>query len=274
MKLAARVGRPVLLAVALLVALAPFYWMVLVSLSEGDAQIVRGNPWWLSRPPFFGNFEDLLHSPRFAHWMLNTALVTGVTLIVSLTASLAAGVALARMRRLGRGILIALLATYALPQTVLALPLVQMMSSLHLVDTPVALMIAYPGLVIPFGTWAIWSLLSADVARELLEQARVEGASGLRWLLDVLLPLARPSLAAVALFGIAIVFNDYLYLFTLITSDQATTVMGGVETTNVDVEDPGFDFGAMLLGAGPVALLCAWYAERYASRLAGTLVSA
>jgi ABC-type glycerol-3-phosphate transport system permease component len=96
----------------------------------------------------------------------------------------------------------------------------------------------------------------------------MEGAARLALLRQVLLPVALPSLAAVAIFAVAIVFNDYLYLFALISGDQATTVMGGVETTTVDVENPGFDFAAMLLGAGPLALLCAWYAERYSGRLA------
>lgn len=201
--------------------------------------------------------------------MLNTAVVTVGTVLVALGSSLAAAYAISQMRgRSPRALLTVLLASYVLPQTVLALPLLVMLSSVHLADTTWALLIAYPSLVIPFGTWALWRLLSRDEVRELLELARIEGARGARFVLRVLLPLARPSLAAVAIFGVAIVFNDYLYLFALVTGDQATTLMGGVETTNVDVEDPGFDFAAMLLGAGPVALLCAWFAERYAGGLA------
>jgi len=253
------------LALALLLALAPFYWMVIVSLSEGAEQILLGDPWVLHAPPYFGNYLDLFTSQLFGRWMVNTLLVTGGTVAIGVAASLAAGYALATLRPTrARGILTVLLATYVIPQTVLALPLLVEMSSLHLADHPVALLLAYPGLVIPFGTWVFWNLFSAEGIRELLEQARLDGARGPGYVAELLVPVALPAIAAVAIFAVAIVFSDYLYLFTLITSDQATTVMGGVETTNVDVEDPGFDFAAMLVGAGPVALVCAWFADRYA----------
>jgi ABC-type glycerol-3-phosphate transport system permease component len=104
-----------------------------------------------------------------------------------------------------------------------------------------------------------------------LEQARLDGARVPGYVVELLLPLAWPAIAAVAIFTVAIVFSDYLYLFTLITSDSSTTVMGGVEGTNVDMDDPGFAFAAMLLGAGPVALVCAWFAERYAGGFARAL---
>ena len=263
-----RIARWALLGLAVLVTLAPFYWMVLVAFSQGVEQITLGNPWALHAAPYLGNFADLFASGIFGRWMLNTLLVTGGTVLISVAASLAAGYALSTVRPArARHLVTVLLATYVLPQTVLALPLLAEMSSLKLVDSPIALLLAYPGLVIPFGTWAFWSLLSGDGVRELLEQARLEGARGASLVRDVLLPLAKPIIIAVAIFAVAIVFNDYLYLFTLVTGDQSTTVMGGMETTNVDVEDPGFAFAAMLLGAAPLALVCAWYAERYQESL-------
>lgn len=259
------------LGAALVVALVPFYWMVLISLTQTSEMVSYANPWVPASDSSIANYASLLTSSRFARWMLNTLIVTAGSVLIALVASLAAAFAIVRMRvRLGHGLLAILLATYVFPQTVLALPLLLMMSQLHLENTVFALLLAYPGLVIPFGTWALWSLLSRDDFREVLEQARMEGAAGFALVRHVLLPLALPSLAAVAIFGVAIAFNDYLYLFALITGDQATTVMGGVETTNVDVENPGFNFAAMLLGAAPLALLCAWYAERYAGRLAVT----
>jgi multiple sugar transport system permease protein len=258
------------LVVAVLLAAAPFYWMLLVSLSAGDDQITLGNPWVLHSAPYLGNYSDLLRSSQFGRWMLNTALVLGGTVVISIAASVAAAHALTGVRlRRARGVLTALLATYVLPQTVLALPLLVMVSQLGLADNTLALVLVYPSLVIPFGTWAFWRALSQDEVRDLVDHARLEGARGARMALAVVLPIALPAAAAVAIFAVAIVFNDYLYLFTLVTGDQATTVMGGVESTNVDVENPGFAFGAMLLGAGPIALVCAWFAERYAGGLAG-----
>ena len=266
---AAAGARLLVLGLAVALSLLPFYWMALVALSAGDSQITLGNPWVLNHPPYLGNFGDLLRSPRFGRWMANTMLVTAGTVVVALAASLAAACGLAGLgRRSARALVTLLLATYAFPQTVLALPLLVMVSGLHLADTVWALLLAYPGLVIPFGTWALWRVLGREAVREVLDQARIEGAHGLGFVLRMLLPLTRPALAAVAIFGVAVVFNDYLYLYVLVTGDQATTLMGAAQSTTVDVEDPGFDFAAMLLGAGPVALLCAWFVERYARELA------
>lgn len=268
-----RVTRAIGLGLAIVLALLPFYWMLLISLTQTDAMVAYANPWLPAAGSSLANFADLLTSAQFARWMMNTLVVTAGSVAIALAASLAAAAAIARMRaRPGRALLAVLLATYVFPQTVLALPLLVMMSRLHLANTLAALVLAYPGLIIPFGTWALWTLLSREGVRELLEQAQLEGARGLALVRRVVLPVVLPSLVAVAIFGVAIVFNDYLYLFALITGDQATTVMGGVETTTVDVENPGFDFAAMLLGAGPPALLCAWFAERYAGGLAPTSI--
>ena len=123
------VGPRAILVVVCLLYILPFYWMALVSLSAGADQITVGNPWILNHPPYLGNFADLLQSPRFGRWMANTLLVTGGTVLVALGASLAAAYAISQMgRRSARALLTLLLATYAFPQTVLALPLLVMMS--------------------------------------------------------------------------------------------------------------------------------------------------
>lgn len=267
---AATLLRAAVLVPAAAFALLPFYWMALVSLTQNSEMTTLSNPWLPDPQSSLANYAQLLASAQFGRWMLNTVAVTGGTVIIAVAASLAAAHAIAGLGpRRGAGLATALLASYALPQTVLALPLLVMMSRLHLANTVAALILAYPGLVIPFGTWALWSLLSRDAVRELLEQARIEGARPVPYVMQVLLPAAMPVLAVVAIFGVAIVFNDYLYLFTLITGDGAATVMAGVETTNVDAENPGYDFAAMLLGAGPLAAACAWLADRYAGSLGG-----
>src|SRR5260370_504428 len=90
------------------------------------------------------------------------------TLAISLVASLLAGYALAYLEvPYSRGIVVALFATYLLPQGVLFLPLVTMLSQLHLLNSPLALILTYPGLVIPFGTWVLWPLLAEVYARGL-----------------------------------------------------------------------------------------------------------
>lgn len=261
-----RFGWTIFVALLLAFAVMPFYWMLITSLKPGDDQLIRGNPWWTSTPTIV-NYVALFHSEMFGHWIVNTALVTVATLLISLTCSLLAGYALAYFGiRFCRNIVLALFATYLVPQGVLFLPLVRMLTRLHLANTPLALIVAYPSLVIPFGTWILWSFFR-EVPRELLDHARIEGAGVIQALWRVLLPLSGPVLAAVGLFAVAVVFSDFLYAFALVSRPENMTLMAGVGSTSVDIDDPGLFFAAILLGMAPVALLCAFFADTYARGL-------
>jgi ABC-type glycerol-3-phosphate transport system permease component len=99
---------------------------------------------------------------------------------------------------------------------------------------------------------------------DVLDVARVEGASPLQVLRYVLLPLSVPALAAVGLFAVAVVFNDYLYTFTLVSDPSSMTLMADVGSNLVDIDDPGPTFAEIMLGVAPVALLCAFFADTYA----------
>ncbi len=261
-----RAGTWAFLAFLLVFALAPICWMLVGSLKEGDEQLIFGNPWWVGRP-ILANYLDLFGNSVFGLWILNTLLVLAATLAIAIVASMLAAYALALLRvPFRRGLVFALFGTYLLPQSILFLPMVRMLSDLHLLNSPAALIATYPGLVIPFASWVLWGFFR-QVPPELVDLAVVEGAGPLRVLRTVLLPLALPSLAAIALFGAAIVLNDYLYAFTFISTRERMTLMGGLGTTNVDVGDSGSMFAAMLLGTTPLAFGCAWFADRYAGRL-------
>jgi hypothetical protein len=95
-----------------------------------------------------------------------------------------------------RGIVLGFFATYLIPQGVLFVPLVRMLRSLRLTDSVLSLIVTYPGLVIPFGTWVLWSFFNS-LPRDLIENARIEGAGVVAVLRWVLRPLAWPALAAV-----------------------------------------------------------------------------
>jgi len=102
---------------------------------------------------------------------------------------------------------------------------------------------------------------------ELLDQARAEGARPLQVLRFVLLPLSVSALAAVGLFAVAVVFNDYLYTFTLVSDPNSMTLMADVGSNLVDIDDPGPTFAEIMLGVTPVAFLCALFADTYARGL-------
>jgi multiple sugar transport system permease protein len=247
-------------------AILPLYWMLVVSLKPGKQQMIAGNPWW---PENFTveHYIGLLSSPNFGRLVLNTAVVTVATIVISLVASTLAAFALAyhRLPR-SRGIALSLFASYLLPPGVLFLPIALMLTRLHLTNSVLALVVTYPSLVIPFGTWVLWMFVTR-LPNDVLDLARAEGASPLQVLRYVLLPLSLPALAAVALFAVAVVFNDYLYAFTLVSDPNSMTLMADVGSNLLDIDDPGPTFAEIMLGLVPVAFLFAFFADTYAKGL-------
>ncbi len=266
--IARRLGWSLFVAAMIALAILPIYWMLVVSVKAGKTQLVLGNPWW---PENFTleHYRGLLTDPAFGRLILNTAVVTGATMAISIVASTLAAFALAyyRLPR-SRGIALSLFASYLLPAGVLFLPIALMVTRLRLTDSVLALVITYPSLVIPFGTWVLWTFFNR-LPSDLLDLARAEGANPVQVLRYVLLPLSVPALAAVGLFAVAVVFNDYLYTFTLVSDPNSMTLMADVGSNLLDIDDPGPTFAEIMLGVAPVALLCAFFADTF-SRGLGT----
>ena len=263
-----RLGWGLFLGATLVFAVLPIYWLLVASLKSGKQQLVAGNPWW---PDNFTleHYWGLLSSPDFGRLAFNTAIVTGATIVISLVASTLAAFALAyyRLPR-SRTIALSLFASYLLPPGVLFLPIALMLSRLRLTNSLLALVVTYPSLVIPFGTWVLWMFFNR-LPSDVLDVARSEGASPMQVLRYVVVPLSVPALAAVGLFAVAVVFNDYLYSFTLVSDPSSMTVMADVGSNLVDIDDPGPTFAEIMLGVAPVALLGAFFADTF-SRGLGT----
>lgn len=253
-------------------AVMPIYWILVASLKAGKQQLVAGNPWW---PDNFTleHYQGLLGSPVFGRLVLNTGIVTGATIVISVVASTLAAFALVYYRPArSRGIALSLFASYLLPPAVLFLPIALMLTRLHLTDSLLALIVTYPSLVIPFGTWVLWMFFNR-LPSDILDLARTEGASSVQVLRYVVLPLSVPALAAVGLFAVAVVFNDYLYTFTLISDPGSMTLMADVGSNLVDIDDPGPTFAEIMLGVAPIAILCAFFADTYAKGFGAGVVT-
>lgn len=250
-----------------ILSVAPIYWMAVAALKPGAAPLASGNPWWTDQPTL-ENLGQLFAEPQFGRWVANTAMVTGGTLLIGLLASLLAGYALVYLDvPYARNIVLIFFATYLLPQSVMFIPLLRLLSRLHLLNSPAALVLTYPSMVIPFGTWVTWSFLRR-LPRDLVDSARADGAGPLATITQVLLPLIWPALATVCLFAIAVVFNDYLYTSTFIQETSRQTVMGALGALiTADIANPGESFAAALLASAPLALVCAFFADAFARGL-------
>ena len=205
--------------------LFPFFWMVSNALRP-DAEVFSFPPRLFPSVVLWGNFVRAWFYLPFGRFFLNSAMVAGsITLIVLVVSSLA-GYAFARLHFPGRqGLFVVYLSTLMVPQAVIVIPLFLMMSALGWVNT-------FQGLILPmafssFGTFMLRQYF-LTIPKELEEAALIDGASRLRILLSVFLPLAAPALGLLALFTFTGQWNSFLWPLIVVNDTQHATIPLGL----------------------------------------------
>ncbi|SDW47339.1 multiple sugar transport system permease protein [Amycolatopsis xylanica] len=188
-------------------------------------------------------------------YLLNSFLIVGFGLLLQVAVSVMAGYALARKKfRFMSLVLVAILATLMLPEEILAIPL-----SLILADVPVLhlnLIGSLAGVIVPLGAWAFSILVMTefmkDVPRELEEAARIDGAGDLRIFAQIILPMCRPALGVIGVFGFTMIWDQYLLPLLVSTDSSTYTLPLALRTLRVDPNvTPGVIMAASLLALLP-----------------------
>lgn len=212
---------------ALLVMVFPLYWMVNTSLKPGP-EVFLSPPTFFSPNWSFAAYEEIFRTRPMARYVLNSLVVaTGATVISVVLAAFAA-YGFTRFAIRGANLfLVFLLFTKMLPETLLIVPYFQVMSSLGLVNTYTALILAYSSFALPFSVWMLIGFFRS-IPKEIDEAAIVDGATRLQAFWKVILPLSRPGLAAVALFTFIIAWNSYVWALVLTTSSDMFVISVGI----------------------------------------------
>ena len=220
-------ARWALVLVALVIVVFPFYWMVNTSLKPAS-EIFLSPPTFISSNWSLDAYVTVLTQRPFARYFLNSLVVTLGTTLLSVT--LAAFAAYGFTRFFPRGatpFIVFLLFTKMLPETLLIIPYFQLMSSLGLLNSYFALILAYSSFALPFSVWMLIGFFRS-IPRDIDEAAKIDGASYLQTFFLVILPLARPGLVAVALFTFLIAWNSYLWALVLTTDASMHVLSVGV----------------------------------------------
>ena len=220
-------ARWALVLVALVIVVFPFYWMVNTSLKPAS-EIFLSPPTFISSNWSLDAYVTVLTQRPFARYFLNSLVVTLGTTLLSVT--LAAFAAYGFTRFFPRGatpFIVFLLFTKMLPETLLIIPYFQLMSSLGLLNSYFALILAYSSFALPFSVWMLIGFFRS-IPRDIDEAAKIDGASYLQTFFLVILPLARPGLVAVALFTFLIAWNSYLWALVLTTDASMHGLSVGV----------------------------------------------
>ena len=216
----------VLAPVALLMV-TPLAWMVVTSI-ETVPETRRFPPVIVPSGVHWQNYHTVLADAPFAHWFVNTTLVTLTCVLGNLVFCSLAGYGFARLRFAGSGIaFFLLLATLMVPFQVVMIPTLLIVKALGLVDTIPALIL--PNLVTAFGIYLLRQFF-VSLPAELEEAAIVDGASRFKILTRIMLPLMGPPLSTLAILTFLEVWNDFLWPLVVTSSPEVMTVQLGLAT--------------------------------------------
>lgn len=206
----------------------PFIWMVLSSFKT-NAEATAQPPTWLPEQITTGSYQTIgdttSQTPVF-RWFLNSLLAaTGHTLLVLITASLAA-YALARMEFPGKRLIFGLIiATLFLPPVIFLTPNYLIVDGLGWIDTILAVTI--PGAASAFGVFFMRQFF-ISLPRELEEAALIDGANHFQIFMKVILPLSKPALATLAVLSFLTNWNDFLWPLSVLVSPDSLTLAPGM----------------------------------------------
>ena len=253
----------------IVVALFPFTWMAATSLKT-NAELYDPKAMPLTiRHPSLVHYIDLLRETNFLTWTANTMLVAVVATGISLLLGSMLAYPLARMRFRGAPLLALTVAiTYLVPQTLLFVPMADLIGRLKLGNTLSAVMLTYPTLLVPFIAWLLMGYFKT-VPKELEEQALIDGASRWRAMTRVILPLCMPGFISAGIFAFTLAQNEFLYALLFLSRSSVRTVPIGVvgELIRGDAFYWGQLMAGALLGSVPVALIYSFFVKYYVAGL-------
>ena len=263
---------------AVLVALFWFGPLVLVGVASmvPDGNLLSFPPRWFDNGIFFGNYEYILtgvlpetylqpgalrgaisQEVRFVpQSLLNSFVIATAVALNNVVLGSLAAYAYARIRFPGRTLSFNfVLGSRLLPAVALAVPFYTIVQRLGLLNSPIALVLIYTVLTLPFST-LILTLHFRNIPQSIDESAQLEGAGPLRILWDIAVPLALPSLVGVGLFSFMLAYGEFLFALLIMTGSDTKTlpVLFGSLATNRDVAW-GLLTASIILGSLPTLVL-------------------
>lgn len=223
-----RIGYRVALIAALVLWLLPLLAILLTSVRSLE-DINQGNYWGVpSQWRIWENYGAIFRGSPMLGYLLNSIVITVVSVVGTLVVSSLAGFALAMYRfRGGLLLFVMFVAGNFIPFQILMLPVRKLMVSIGMYDSYWSLIIFHIAFQAGFCTLFMRNFIIA-LPRELFEAARLDGAGELQIFLRVVLPLVRPAMAALAVLTFTFVWNDYFWALVLVQSDEVRPITIGL----------------------------------------------
>ena len=244
-------GWTLLAAVIVICYLFPVYWMAATSL-KSNAAVYASPPQMVPNPVDFSSYvEAVIQNPLTLRSILNSAIIGGGTMLLTLVLAVPAAYALARLNlRGGTLFMLLLLLTQLLPAIIIATPLFVLFSRIGLVNSYPALIIADTTFALPFAVIVLRPFF-LTVPRELEAAAKIDGCNQFDAFWRVILPLVQPGLITVAVFAFLMGWGEFLFAITLTTNEA---IQPATAALNKFIGQYGTEWNRLMAVATTVAL--------------------
>ncbi|QQN81118.1 carbohydrate ABC transporter permease [Streptomyces sp. XC 2026] len=247
------------LLLAALVAVFPPAWLLVTSFKP------KADTFTISLLSNFtlDNYDHVLNNTKFLTWFGNSLLIVVTTTIIGVFISSTTGYALSRFRFPGmRPLMWTLLITQMFPMAVLIVPLYNLMAQYGLLNRPIALIVTYLTIAVPFCAWMMKGFFDT-IPVSIDESGRVDGLSPFGTFWRLIMPLARPGLAVTGFYTFVTAWAEVAYATAFMTGERHLTLAGGLQTfVNQHTQDWHLMTAAAVLIAVPATLVFG-YAQRH-----------
>ena len=234
----------ILLIILALLFIFPLYWIITGSFKTQQA-VNSAVPVWFPTGDVvtMRNYNELFNRPALT-WLINTVLICAAAMGLTCISASMGGYALAKKKFTGRGFLFAMfVCAMALPKQVILIPLLKELAFLKLHNTLWAVILPTVGW--PFGVF-LMKQFCESIPGSLLEAAKIDGAGETRTFTQIVLPLIKPGIGALAIFTFITAWNDYFLQLIMLNDTKVLTISLGIAKLQTELST---DFGLIMAGA-------------------------
>lgn len=220
-----RIVKFVLVIIVLCYTLLPIYWIFITSLKP-PIEYTTKTPTLVPINITLAHYHEVIFEQHFSRYLINTVTIATSAVAISLVVAFLASYALARYRfphKFDRLFLIWALLVRMVPPIALAIPLYMILKTSGLINTKLGVIIVYQIYTLPYCIWMLLGFIR-DIPMEVEEAASIDGASPLRIIRSIVLPLAAPGLVTTAIFSMIMAWNEFIYALLFLRTPDAFTL--------------------------------------------------
>jgi multiple sugar transport system permease protein len=205
----------------------PFLWQIITSI-KSSKEVFSIPPTYLPHKISLESYHNVFTVRPFHRYIINSIIVASGTTFLAISIGSLASYALSRLLTKGAGLIKRMILVVALfPQVIFIIPLFELVRNLGLMNNPIALILPYTTINLPFVVWVLTGFFN-QIPREIEDAAKVDGFSRIGILTRIMLPLSAPALATTAIIVFIFSWNEFLFALLFMTNDLARTVPVGI----------------------------------------------